>query len=402
MKMELTSTRNTVFIGEKLHIITKYNFEENSSILWSGIRLITKTPCVKELQIGNEEVFSFGEFEPGEYIREKSILIKNNVIPTIKKRNLEYTVQLLLRQKNPINPDDDLVIKKDIPIELKINESQVKPTKQNPISFSISGLKINVSKDAFKPGETIKINYNSENLSEIEIRLLQKANLVCYCEAYGKNCRKVEELPPAIAGDVKTKESKEGYLLLKIPEVAEPSHNYMWEPSEKEFWGLKYGDYSQWSLLVIGKKKPEFGKDIIQFEIPIIVSAKPIDTESEKEADLFSGKTEAAPGLFDGLSSKLQKIYDVSSIESDINQYIIRIKNISKNDLHGVTVKLAGLQEGLFETAPKLFGFSLWKKGEEKEIVYESKQNISAIISIIEDNAQNKIRIQSAVSADFF
>ncbi len=402
MKMELTSAKNSVFIGEKMNVTTKYNFDEKSSVLWSGIRLVTKTPCVKELQIGNEEVFSFGDFEPGEYIRERAILIKNNVIPTIKKRNLEYTVQLLLRQKNPINPDDDLVIKRDLPIELKINEAQSQTTKQNPIAFSISGLKIDISKDAFKPGETIKINYNSENLAEIEIRLLQKANLVCFCEAYGKNCRKVEELPPAIAGDVKSKESKEGYLLLKVPEIAEPSHNYMWEPSEKEFWGLKYGDYSQWSLLVIGKKKPEFGKDKIQFEIPIIVSAKPIDNESEREVDLFSGKGETSPGLFDGISSKLQKIYEVTSIESDIDQYMIRIKNISKNDLHGVTIKLAGLQEGLFETAPKLFGFNTWKKGEEKEIIYESKQNISAIISIIEDNSKNRIRIQSAVSADFF
>ncbi|MFX1237339.1 MAG: hypothetical protein ACFFAS_06565 [Promethearchaeota archaeon] len=400
--MDLSIASSVVYVGEKLNISTEFNFEEKSKILWSGIKLITKTPCVKELQIGKEEIFSFGEFEPGEYIREKSILIKNNVIPTIKKRNLEYIIQLILRQKNPINPDDDLVIKKDLNIDLKINDTQTQTTKQNLISFSISGLNINVSKDAFKPGETIKINYKSENLAEIEIRLLQKANLVCYCEAYGKNCSKVEELPPAIAGDVKTRETNEGYLLLKVPEVAEPSHNYMWEPSEKEFWGLKYGDYSQWSLLVLGKKKPEFGKDKIQFGIPIVITAKPIDEECQSGVALFSGKDNSSPSLFDGLSSKLQKIYKVLSIESDIDKYKIKIKNISKKDLEGVTVKLSGLQEGLFETASVLFGFSKWKKNEEKEIVYNTKQNISAIISIIEDNSQNNIRIQSPVSLDFF
>ena len=67
-----------------------------------------------------------------------------------------------------------------------------------------------------------------------------------------------------------------------------------------------------------------------------------------------------------------------------------------------MTVKLSGLQEGLFETASVLTGFNKWKKGEEKEIVYETKQNISALISIIEDNSQKSIRIQTPVSADSF
>ena len=67
-----------------------------------------------------------------------------------------------------------------------------------------------------------------------------------------------------------------------------------------------------------------------------------------------------------------------------------------------MTVKLVGLQEGLFETSPTLYGFNKWEKDEEKEIIYESKQNISAIISTIEDNDQKSIRIQSPVSADFF
>ncbi|MCK4479360.1 MAG: hypothetical protein KAV01_02440, partial [Candidatus Lokiarchaeota archaeon] len=60
-------------------------------------------------------------------------------------------------------------------------------------------------------------------------------------------------------------------------------------------------------------------------------------------------------------------------------------------------------QEGLFETAPSLTGFNIWKKGEEKEIVYETKQNVTALISILEDNSQQSIRIQSPVStASFF
>ncbi|MFX1304837.1 MAG: hypothetical protein ACFE9X_15900, partial [Promethearchaeota archaeon] len=229
----------------------------------------------------------------------------------------------------------------------------------------------------------------------------QNSNMVCFCEAYGQNCRKVEELPPAIAGDVRTQNFEKDFLLLKVPEVAEPSHNYLWSPSEKEQFGFRYGAYTKWSLLFIGKKKPEYGLEPVKFEIPITISKGPI-SEEKVGVDLFSEGTAAASSLFDGIS-KFQKIYKVISIDSDIEKYILRIKNISKENLHGVSVKITGLQEGLFETAPSLTGFNIWKKGEEKEIVYETKQNVTALISILEDNSQQSIRIQSPVSeATFF
>ncbi len=400
MKLELVDLNNgSVYIGDKLNIRTKFNFDDETSILWSGLGLITQPPCLKELQIAKAEIFSKGKFEAGEYIREKALLIKNNVIPTIKKRNLEYIVQMILRQENPLNPDDTIVVKRSHDIEIKVRESQLQAVKQNPVSFSMSGLNILLSKDVFKPGETIKFNYNSEDYKEIGIRLLQSANIVCYCEAYGQNCRKVEELPPAIAGDVRTSNTDDGFMLLKVPEIAEPSHNYLWEPTDKEYWGFRYGDYTKWSILVFGK--PKSGRDVIKFEIPITITSSPV-REVKDGMDLFSSGQASAPSLFDGISSKLQKIYKVTEIESDLEQYTIRIKNTSNEDLKGVTVKLTGLQEGLFETAPSLMGFSTWKKDEEKEITYKTKQNISALISILEDNSQKVIRMQSPVSADFF
>ena len=402
VKLELRDlSGGSVFIGNKLNVQTKFNFEEEADIFWSGIRLITNPPCLKELQISKEEIFSKGHFEAGEYIREKSLLIKSNVVPTIKNRNLNYSIKLILRQPNPINPEDDLIINKTHDIEIKARDSGLQAKTPKPISFSISGLNVLLTKDVFKPGETMKISYTSEELKQIEIRLLQNSNLVCYCEAYGQNCRKVEELPPAIAGDSKTSNFDKDFLLLKVPEVAEPSHNYLWSPSEKEQFGFRYGAYTKWSLLFIGKKKPEYGLEPVKFEIPITISAGPI-SEEKVSVDLFSEETAAVSSLFDGIS-KFQKTYKIVSIDSDIEKYILRIKNISKEDLHGVSVKVTGLQEGLFETAPSLTGFNTWKKGEEKEIVYETKQNVTGLISILEDNNQQSIRIQSPVSeASFF
>jgi hypothetical protein len=397
VKLELTDLNNgSVFIGDKLNVHAKFNFNKDTEIFWSGIRLITNPPCAKELQVSKEEIFSKGKFEAGEYIREKSLLIKTNIVPTIKNRNLNYILKLNLRQPNPINPEDDLVINKTHDIEIKSRNSGLQTKSPKPISFSISGLNILLTKDIYKPGETIKIGYTSEELKQLEIRLLQNSNLVCYCEAYGQNCSKIEELPPAIAGDVRTQNFEKDFMLLKVPEVAEPSHNFLWSPSEKEQFGFRYGAYTKWSLLIIGKKKPEYGLEPIRLEIPITITVGPIFVE-KAGVDLFSERTAGASSLFDGIS-KFQKTYKVISIDSDIDKYILRIQNISKEDLKGVSVKVSGLQEGLFETAPILTGFNTWKKGEEKEIIYETKQNITALISILEDNSQQIIRIQSPVS----
>ncbi|MHA2280491.1 MAG: hypothetical protein ACXAC5_06540 [Promethearchaeota archaeon] len=403
VKLELTDlNKGTVFIGDKLTVKTQFKFEEDTNILWSGIRLITNPPCLKEVQVSKEEIFSKGYFETGEYVREKSILIKTNVVPTIKNRDLKYFLKLILRQPNPVNPEDDLVINKTHDVEIKAKNSGFQAKIPKPISFSISGLNILLSKDIFKPGETIKINFSSDELRELEIRLLQNANVVCHCEAYGQSCSKVEELPPAIAGDARTTNLQKEFLLLKVPEIAEPSYNYVYSPSEKEQFGFKYGAYTQWSLKFIGKKKPEFGLEPINFEVPISIVSTPI-TEKKVGVDLFAGGGSDASSLFNGISSKLQKVYKIISIDSDIDKYRLNIKNTSKKDLQGVTVKILGLQEGLFETSPSLKGFNTWKQNEEKEIVYEIKQDISALITILEDNSQQSIRIQSPVSTvNFF
>ena len=124
VKLELRDlNKGSVFIGDRLGVLTKFNFEEEAEIFWSGIRLITNPPCLKELQVSKEEIFSKGHFEPGEYIREKSLLIKSNVVPTIKNRNLNYSLKLILRQPNPINPEDDLVINKTQDVEIKARNS---------------------------------------------------------------------------------------------------------------------------------------------------------------------------------------------------------------------------------------------------------------------------------------
>jgi hypothetical protein len=402
MDLKLKPLKSAVFVGDKLPVETQFKFDEDEELYWSGIILLTHPPCSKELQIARQDIFTKGNFEAGEYTRRKAMTIKNNVVPTIEKRDLKYNIQLLLRKPNPINPDEHLIIKRKEEVEIlpKKSADQKSPS---PLSFSISGLNVNLKKDIFKPGETIKVNYSSEGLRELEVRLLQKANLVCHCEQYGKSCQQVEDLPPAIAGKASTKtNTEEGYLLLKVPEQAEPTHNYLWEPSEKEYWGFKYGDYCEWSLLIIGRKKPEYGKEPVRFDLPITISPKPIE-ERKVGVELFAEAKSEASSLFEGVTTQFQQKFEIISASAidqnatDMKRYKITIKNTSKKDLKGATIKLSGLQEGLFETAASIKGFKTWDANEIKEIVYETKQSITALVSIIEDNSQMKARKQVGV-----
>ena len=157
VKLELSDLNDgSVFIGDKLNIRTKFNFKEDTSILWSGLRLITNPPCDKELQVAIEEIFSQGFFEEGEYIRENSILIKSNVVPTIENRNLNYHIKLVLRLPHPINPEEVLFINKTHDIKIRAKESSLQAKQPKPISFSISGLNVLLTKDVFNQERQLK------------------------------------------------------------------------------------------------------------------------------------------------------------------------------------------------------------------------------------------------------
>jgi len=48
MKLSLNDLNDGhVYLGDKLNVRTIFNFDEDSSILWSGIRLLTHPPCLK-------------------------------------------------------------------------------------------------------------------------------------------------------------------------------------------------------------------------------------------------------------------------------------------------------------------------------------------------------------------
>lgn len=398
MKLSLEN-RKSIVTGNYLNIVTKTTLDEPSKIIWGGVKLITKNPCKKELLISTAGIFSQGPFEEGEYIRKRSLLIKPNIIPTIYTRNVNYSLKMSLRLKSPINEQEEMDFHKENEVVIVPKELMYQNRSPRPVKLSMSGLNIDVTKDIFKPGETIKINYKIEELAQFQVRLKQKANLICYCESFGSQCGQLEELPPSIAGAAKASKLDEGFFLIKIPEHAELSHDYLYEPPEKELWGVKFGDYSKWFLEFLGDKKREFGGERVSFEIPIIIrtekakqkSVVELFAEREEQMELFEPPTIKKGGL------------NIISIETDKNAapqaftYKIKIKSNLSETLTGVTVENTGIQQGLFETAKQTTGFNSWGPGEEKIIEYKLRQEIDSLVSFIEDNSQKQLRIQTKI-----
>ncbi len=396
MKLSLDND-DGIILGDYLNVITKTTFEETTEILWGGLKLISKNPCKRDLIITKSEIFNQGTFEPGEYIRKRTQLINPNVVPTIPARNIHYLVKMTLRIKSPLNSQKEIEIFKENPIKIFPKENIYQNRIPTPIKLIMSGIDLEISKDIFKPGDAIKIDYKTSNLALFQIRLKQKANLICICEPFGEQCGSTEELPPVIAGGAKTSKTDHGFLLIKIPNHAEPSHEYLWEPQEKEQWGVKFGDYSKWFLEIIGNRKREVGGDIISFEIPIII--KPQKQQNIIETGLFREREEGLE-LFEAPPA-IKKGMNIISIDTDKDTssstfiYKLRIKNNLKDILNGVTIESSGIQRGLFETYKHMTGFCTWLPGEEKIIEYKTRQEIDTLISTIETNSQKQIRIQT-------
>jgi len=396
MKLSLVNDDN-IILGDYLSVITKIFFEETTDILWGGIKLISKNPCKRDLIITKSELFNQGTFEPGEYIRKRSQLINPKVVPTIPARNIHYLVKMTLRIKSPLNSQKEIEIFKENPIKILPKGNMFQNRTPTPIKLIMSGMNIEISKDIFKPGETIKIDYKTDNLTLFQIRLKQKTNLICICEPFGEQCGSIEELPPVIAGVAKTSKTDQGFLLIKLPNHAEPSHEYLWEPQEKDQWGIKFGDYSKWFLEIIGNRKREVGGDTISFEIPIIVI--PQKEQEIVDNSLFREREEGLE-LFEPPPA-IKKGMTIISIDTDKDTfsstfiYKLRIKNNLKDTLNGVTIENSGIQQGLFETYKHMMGFNTWLPGEEKSIEYKTRQEIDTLISTIETNSQKQIRIQT-------
>ncbi|MHA1792213.1 MAG: hypothetical protein ACTSVI_06175 [Promethearchaeota archaeon] len=365
----------SAFIGSTLPVNVSISVDKALKINFSAIRLNVIRPCDKPLVIEQKEIFCEGYFEPDDYKRKINIPLSPKIVPSSSKRGIVYNVELYTRVPETPQPKESKGMQELHEIRnvtLKESKNLNEPLDINPVVLAIKGLKLNLQKDTFKPGETIKINYEAKGLRELKIILMQRSNILCYCTQYGRVCTKVPKIPASAAGMAKTSNPTTGFLLLSIPKNAELSSKHSWEPKEKSTWNDKFGDYNEWFLSINGRK---FNGESIQYEIPIDVK-QGIQKEKQEDISFFEQKPiqeDNQQAFKEGNLLKVNKIkiLDIKKVDDEeLGSKVLQIhlQNSLKNSLHGCTCKFSAIKDMFFETQPYMVGFSILEPGQEKII----------------------------------
>jgi hypothetical protein len=373
-------TEAEAFIGTSATVQTIFNLPDSVKIFWAGSRIYAKRPCGRDIVISRADIFCEGQLEKGSYIREKTLPISNRVPPTVKERNLTYHIRSEINMIKPGTKSEEEFFFSDAPVFLKT--TPILGSEAAPVSVSLKGIKINMDKDHFKPGETITLDYELEKFKDLEVDLVKDANVTCYCPDYAPTCIHIKPNPPSIEQFVKASNLTSGSIQLTLPTFIELSHRYIWEPAEKTRWKDTYGDYVNWMLELIGTR---ISNEIVKFQIPIYIETK----YTSEDLALFVSKQTKPPAL--------QKILIPDMIQAlkpsiDGNRLTIGLKNDSKDTLKGVTVKLIPIESEFFELPPYLTGINEWKPATVIQAFHRNVgNNIKTVHLLIEDNRGNAI-----------
>jgi len=372
------ATEEEAFIGTSAIVQSTFNLLEDTKIFWAGSRISAKRPCGRDIVISKADIFCEGQLEKGSYIREKILPISNRVPPTVKDRNLTYHIRSEINMVKPEKGSEEEYFFAETPILLKA--MPIKPSEGAPVSVSLKGIKIEMEKDHFFPGETIKIDYELEKFKDLEVDLVKDANVTCYCPNFAPTCIHIKPKPPSIEDSVKPT-LKSGSLKLNLPSFIELSHRYIWEPPEKTRWKETYGDYVNWMLEIIGTRINE----IVKFQVPIYIEAE----YNSEDSALFFSKQSKPPALQNIL---VPDLIQTPTYDLDGNKLTITLRNESKKTLLGITVKIVPIESDFFELPPYLTGINEWEPSTEIQAFHRNvKENIKTIQLVVEDNHGNLI-----------
>jgi len=373
-------TEAEAFIGTSAIVQSLFNLPDTVKIFWAGSRIYAKRPCGRDIVISRADIFCEGQLEKGSYVREKTLPISNRVPPTVKERNLTYHIRSEINMIKPGTKSEEEFFFSDTPVFLK--SMPVPVSEAAPVSVSLKGIKINMDKDHFQPGDTIALDYKLEKFKDLEVDIVKDANVTCYCPDYASTCIHIKPNPPSIEQFVKASNLTSGTIQLTLPSFIELSHRYVWEPPEKTRWKDTYGDYVSWILEIIGTR---ISNDIVKFQIPIYLETK----STMQDSTLFFSKQIKPPALQNILIPDMIQTLKPSL---DGNRLTISLKNDSKDTLQGVTVKLIPIESEFFELPPYLTGINEWKPTTVIQAFHRNVgKNIKTIQLLIEDNRGNAI-----------
>ncbi|WXG40329.1 MAG: hypothetical protein WED07_05850 [Candidatus Freyarchaeum deiterrae] len=362
--------------GSNIRTIAKFDFAEDTKVWWGGVTLLTNLPCGNELPLSTSEIFCEGLFENGTYLRERELTISRRAVPTLIRKNVHYLIRATLSVGHPDKHGEAFKIVTEEPIKIR-SEQKFEP---NPVSITIKGMGFSIEKDAVLPGEVIKLNYKTEGLKLLTVDLVNDSNINCSCPKYANVCVHIKKNPPETLTTVEEKNPTQGYLSIRVPQYAEHSYNYLWEPTERTQWSQTFGAYSYWYLDITCTK---ITGESIKFQIPINIILPPV-----KEEGLF--EESKAQGILKG--KILPQSLEVSVEQKDKDNLSMSVTNNAKQELKGVTIKVVGIKEELFETAPFMLGIKKVPEGKEVELNYELREkNVQSFQLVFEDNEGNTI-----------
>jgi len=382
-------------IGQPIVANVKLSINGISSMKYAGLRLSAVRPCEKPLVIEQKEVFCQGSFAKGVYSREIPVFLPARLVPSSSERGIKYKIEFYSRI--PVSTADDSSDQEYADageIVLVEERNKNKALEVNPVILAIKGFKLNLQKDIYRPGETIKINFEAKDLKELKIQLMERSNLLCNCTQFGRMCTQVPSIPPSTASASKVSNPTAGFMLLQIPKNAELSARHEWEPKDKTTWSDKFGDIKEWYLSVTGMR---YSGEDINFEIPIEIGEGNIAGEKRENVQFFETSSSALKSEPGKQLFQIKKL-KIVAVKTKAEGISISVKNDASTVFHGCTCRVTGLRDQFFETTPYMIGFSTIEPGAVMDLDAKLAKGITEINLEFDSNEGKLGTYRSSVS----
>lgn len=383
MELKIVDFPQEAIIGEPINVKVKLYLDSKSDVKYAGLTLSAVRPCEKPLLIEQKEIFCTGSLVEGEYSRDVPIFLPVVLVPSSDQRGIKYKLEFYMRT---LRNYDDETIEQEISdaseIVLKEEHNKSKALLVNPIVLAIKGLRLELAKDIYKPGETVKIRYESKELRELKVLLMERSNILCHCTQYGRICTQVPNIPPSAAGVAKASNPTSGIMLLQVPKTAELSARHSWEPKDKSSWNDKFGDYNEWYLAVSGTRNTG---EAVNFEIPLEIDEGTIASDKKGPVPFFDTSKVPLRGEPEKelLTPKKIKLLSVERIPDGIS---IELENETPMTFHGCTCRITGIKDMFFETTPYMIGFGTIEPSMQVQIEGKIMAGVSEINLELESN----------------
>ncbi|MFW9991031.1 MAG: hypothetical protein ACFFD4_03120 [Candidatus Odinarchaeota archaeon] len=371
------------------HIKTKLLFSTQQPIKawYGGIELRSERPCGRNFVLAKEDLFCEGILKQGTYIRERNLFITTSAVPTVPDRHFKYKVAADVTIREANKPEIQLSDENPLVVEPRLPEIP----KGRPSEISMRGIKIFMASDIVAKGDEITLSYDIESyagIKKLAFSLQKQASIRCACQSFRHVCRYINPIPAEALEEILVQNPDKGKVVFKTIKELEDTHDYFWRAQEMSSIPIM-GDSVNWIINIKGGGK---NGEMINFQLPVKILTPLAEKETMKEGSALFSDQIPDQDADDVLVRKIKLVkHGVKE-----GYPVFRLKNTSGKKLSGITVKIAGIRNELFEWGPWMEGFSDWHSQEEIELLYTKKgapNDLTGYQLTIEANNSNEIKI---------